>query len=317
MVDLAGDSPLCPFGPLCPFLNDMISNNNITNEFFSYLSSEKGLSKNTLEAYQRDLQHWGKFLSEKNLGEYPTVTQEHIVSFLSEFKVKDYASTTLCRLLITLKVFFRFLKKENYIPHNITLYLDTPKLWQLIPEILSFSEIELLVQMPDLKTWQGARDKAILEVLYSTGLRVSELCSLGLYDVDDQFIRIKGKGGKERIVPIGKKAVAAIDHYLSYDRFSEDHEKKPLLFLSRTRKPLDRIAVWRLVKFYAKKANIVKNISPHTMRHSFATHLLDNGADLRVIQEMLGHAHISSTDRYTHVSKSQLVKSFEKHHPRM
>lgn len=289
----------------------------ILHEFFSYLASEKGLSNNTLEAYQRDLKHWHLFLSGKQVESYSQVSEDHVVSFLSQFKVKEYASTTICRMLITLKVFFKFLKKENYVSQNITLYLDTPKLWQLIPEILTSQEVERLLQMPLPNTWLGARDTAILEVLYSTGLRVSELCSLALYDVDDQFIRIKGKGGKERIVPIGKKAIKAIDAYLCYDRFSAEHEKNPILFLSRTRKPLDRISVWRLVKYYAKKANIVKMISPHTLRHSFATHLLDNGADLRVIQEMLGHAHISSTDRYTHVSKNQLVKSFEKYHPRL
>jgi integrase/recombinase XerD len=181
---------------------------------------------------------------------------------------------------------------------------------------MTSSEIELLLQQPDQNTWRGVRDKAILEVLYSTGVRVSELCHLAIYDVDDNFVRVRGKGGKERVVPIGSKAVSAVDTYTTYER--------PLaargidsLFVSRTGQPLDRIVVWRIVKHYAAKANILKSISPHTLRHSFATHLLDNGADLRVIQEMLGHAHISSTDRYTHVSRKRLIESFNKFHPRL
>jgi integrase/recombinase XerD len=290
----------------------------VNKEFFFYLASEKGLAKNTLEAYQRDLQTFYRYLSDKKVLDLKAVSENHIVSFLSDLKINNYATTTRSRFLITLKVFFKFLKKESYIVNNITLYLDTPKVWQLIPEILTSSEIELLLQQPDQQpqNWQRARDKALLEVLYSTGLRVSEICHLTLYDVDDSFVRVKGKGGKERIVPIGRKAIKSVDAYLAYDRLAANHEKHPFLFVSQSGKALDRISVWRIVKHYAKKAGILKNISPHTLRHSFATHLLDNGADLRIIQEMLGHAHISSTDRYTHVSKSRLVEAFHKFHPR-
>ena len=161
-----------------------------------------------------------------------------------------------------------------------------------------------------------ARDRAILEVLYASGLRVSELCNLGLYAVDDEFVRVKGKGGKERLVPIGRKAVEAIDYCLQHFRGECRNEKNPVLFSTNRGKKIDRVNVWRMVKKYAKQAGIVKNIFPHTLRHSFATHLLDNGADLRVIQEMLGHASINSTDRYTHLSRRHLVEAFNAFHPR-
>lgn len=281
----------------------------------SYLAAEKGLSGNTLEAYARDLQAFFSYLAKLKVDSLKAIDEHLVVSHLSQLKMNNYASTTVCRTLITIKIFFRFLKKENYISKNITLYLDTPKLWQLIPDILSSSEIELLLQQPHQGTWRGARDNALLEVLYSTGIRVSELCHLTIYDVDDHFVRVRGKGSKERIVPIGKPAITAIDTYLTYDRFSAEREI-PYLFVSRSGQPLDRIAIWRIVKHYAAKAHILKSISPHTLRHSFATHLLDNGADLRVIQEMLGHAHISSTDRYTHLSRKRLIESFDKFHPR-
>ncbi len=281
----------------------------------SFLASEKGLSGNTLEAYFRDLSSFISFLESLQVTSFTAIDEQLIVSYLSQLKMHNYASTSVCRALITLKIFFKFLKKENYLTKNITLYLDTPKLWQLIPDILTSTEVDLLLQQPDPSTWRGARDQAILEVLYSTGVRVSELCHLSLYDVDDHFVRVRGKGGKDRVVPIGRQAISAIDRYLSYDRFLPDQEL-PFLFVSRSGEPLDRVAVWRIVKHYAGKAHIVKSISPHTLRHSFATHLLDNGADLRVIQEMLGHAHISSTDRYTHLSNKRLIESFDKYHPR-
>ncbi len=294
-------------------MSAMPSFDKINKEFYFYLASEKGLAKNTIEAYQRDLQMFYEYLSDKKRSDFKEVTESDIISFLSDLKANHYASSTRCRVLISIKILFKYLKKENVIVNNVTLYLDTPKLWQLIPEILTTSEIEILLKQPHQQNWQSARDKALLEVLYSTGLRVSEICSLTIYDVDDHFIRVKGKGGKDRIVPIGKIAVRAIDVYISYNCFHENH---PFLFISKSGKVLDRISVWRIIKGYAKKAKILKNISPHTLRHSFATHLLDNGADLRIIQEMLGHAHISSTERYTHVSNKRLVEAFEKCHPR-
>ena len=281
------------------------------SDFLSYLASEKGLAKNTLEAYQRDVQAFMKFCS-KPLVE---VQESDILNFLAGLQASHYATSSIHRNLIALKVFFRFLKREGIIDKNPLLYLEGPKLWQLIPQVLSSSEIENLLNAPDTNTEEGLRNRAILELLYSSGLRVSELCSLKLYDVDDNFVRVLGKGNKERLVPIGQKALMAIDAYLTQYRDQSNSSRQTTLFVHKG-KPLSRIAIWQMIKREAKKAGITKNISPHTMRHSFATHLLDNGADLRVIQEMLGHATISSTDRYTHVSKSRLVAAFQNHHPR-
>lgn len=285
-------------------------------DFLLYIASEKGLSQNTIEAYQHDGFEFIKFLESINITTFNQVTQEHFIQFLSHLKHQEYATSTISRAVIALKVLFRFLRRERYIEHNVTAYIESPKLWQLIPDVLSYEEVENLLSQPNQETPLGARDCAILETLYSSGLRVSEICNLGIYDIDDTFVRVFGKGSKERLVPIGQKAIEAIDHYLMHVRSQYDSEQEQHLFLSKSGKPLDRVTVWKLIKDYAKRAGITKNISPHTMRHSFATHLLDNGADLRVIQEMLGHASISSTDRYTHVSKSRVKTAFEQFHNR-
>lgn len=286
-------------------------------DFLSYIASEKGLALNTIEAYQRDINAFVEFLLHKQVTSFIAVEANHIVAFLSHLKAADYASATLCRALIAIKVLLRFLTREGVVAANIALCLHSPKLWQLIPDVLIYDEVESLLAQPIISTWQGARDKAMLEVLYASGLRVSELCGLDIYSVDDTFVRVMGKGSKERVVPIGEAAISAIDHYLLNYRAGVENKNQPALFLSKTGKRMDRIAVWRMIKEYGKQAGITKNISPHTLRHSFATHLLDNGADLRVIQEMLGHASISSTERYTHISRSHLQDAFQACHPRM
>lgn len=277
--------------------------------FLNYLGSERGLSKNTLEAYGRDLRQFSQTLENKNVAD---VRQEEILAFFRHIQEEAYATSSRCRALVAIKVYFRFLKKEGVIPHDPTLHLDSPKFWQLIPEVLSVGEVTALLSQPDPLEAQGARDKALLEVLYASGLRVSELCGLNIQDVGEEALRVKGKGSKERVVPIAKSALNSIDHYLA--KFREDQESA--LFLGSRGGRLDRVTVWSRVKFYAKKAGITKSISPHTLRHSFATHLLENGADLRVIQEMLGHSNIGTTDRYTHVSRKHLHAAFEKFHPR-
>lgn len=282
------------------------------HEFLLYIASEKGLSTNTIEAYERDILSFVDFLKELKISSFNEVKGEEIVSFLGQKKAREYASASICRALIALKVLFRFLKREQWVETNAALYLDTPKLWQLIPEYLTEEEIERLLAQPNADTLKGARDRAILEILYGSGLRVSEICTLTIFDIDDTYVKVTGKGSKERLVPVGSKAVQAVDRYLAYPREENSHN---LLFLTRTGKPIDRVLVWKLVKEYAILAGIAKNISPHTLRHSFATHLLDHGADLRIIQEMLGHANIKSTDRYTHISRSHLTDSFAKFHP--
>lgn len=278
-------------------------------DFLTYLSSEKGLARNTLQAYGSDLKALFVFLKNKPLQE---ITQQDLIQFLSHLKDKHSASSTTCRVLVALKVFFRFLKKERILLQDPTAELDAPKLWQLIPEVLTISEVTRLLSVPDTSVAEGARDRALLEVLYASGLRVSEACGLNVTDVDDGFVRVLGKGGKERLVPIAPSAVLAIDHYLVHFHKS----KAEALFLSKRGYRIDRIYAWKRIKEIAGKADIGKTISPHTLRHSFATHLLENGADLRIIQEMLGHAHITTTDRYTHISQKHLSASFDAFHPR-
>jgi len=280
---------------------------NQIEDFLLYLNAERGLSLNTLEAYERDLKKFTSFLAEKKIDEFSNVTQEHIISFLSFLRLQNYAETSISRAFIASKVLFRYLKKMDIVPQNITYYMDSPKMWQSLPEVLSVEEVEKL-----LDSTNNARDLAILELLYASGIRVSELCHLKVVDVDDNFIKVFGKGGKERVVPLGKKALNAIDRYIVEERGDAE---SPYLFIGKKGKPITRTTVWKMVKERAKKAAIQKEISPHTLRHSFATHLLDNGADLRVIQELLGHSSISSTDRYTHISRSHLQSSFDRFHP--
>ncbi|MFA6915307.1 MAG: site-specific tyrosine recombinase XerD [Parachlamydiales bacterium] len=281
-------------------------------DFRRYLAAEKGLSVNTIDAYLSDVDSFTIFLKKNDLKE---INAEDIINFLSQLKALNYASSSISRGLFALKVFFRFLHREKYIEKNIAANLESPKISQLLPQVLSYKEVESLLSQPDTKTARGACDKALIEVMYGCGLRVSELCSLNLYDVDDEFVRVFGKGGKERIIPIGKKAIQAVDYYLAHFRGKCEKESDPL-FINTTGNRMDRVTVWNRIKDYAKKANIRKNISPHTLRHAFATHLLDNGADLRVIQEMMGHSHIGSTDKYMHVSRKKLQEKFFACHPR-
>ncbi len=268
-------------------------------DFLGYVASEKGLARNTIEAYKRDLELY-------------LDSNQDVIPFLSFLRKQKYASSTVARMLVSIKLFHRFLRKENIIKEDKTSLIESPKLWELIPEVLSEEEVESLLNACDTHTQIGARDRAILEFLYGSGLRVSEVCSLNLHDVDEEKVRVTGKGSKERIVPVGEMALHALDHYLNNFRKGENKA----LFISRGGKRIDRQTIYTRVRFYAKAANINKPVSPHTLRHSFATHLLDHGADLRIIQELLGHADISTTDRYTHISRSHLESAFSQFHPR-
>ncbi|HEY5234744.1 MAG TPA: site-specific tyrosine recombinase XerD [Rhabdochlamydiaceae bacterium] len=278
-------------------------------DFLDYLGSEKGLSPHTLAAYGRDLKSYAKYSQGKKTEE---VVADQIIEYFQTLKNKGIASSSLCRALVAIKVFFRFLKREKIISNNPTVFLESPKMWQLIPEVLTIEEVGRFLEMPAIETAIGARDKAIFMVMYASGLRVSELCGMNLGDISDDQVRVRGKGNKERVIPIASAAVAAVDFYLTQFRTEGDGP----LFLSSKGRRMDRVALWERVKFYGKKAGISKEISPHTLRHSFATHLLENGADLRVIQEMLGHSNIATTDRYTHVSRKHLHEAFEKFHPK-
>lgn len=285
----------------------------LLHDFLLYIASEKGLSQNTLEAYERDILAFIAFLETRHITSFQAVNEQLLIDYLA-LRQKEYASSSLARSLIALKVLFRFLKREGAIPQNVTQYLSSPKLWQLIPEVLTLPEMELLLKQPDPSTLKGAGDRAMLELLYGSGLRVSELCALNCKNLGDEALRVVGKGSKERIVPVGGKAREAVGVYL---KMRPNAKPEDPLFVNNKAKRMERTAVWRMIKEYGKQAGIVKNISPHTLRHTFATHLLDNGADLRVIQELLGHANIGSTDRYTHVSSARLTEAFTAAHDRI
>lgn len=287
----------------------------IVQDFLLYLSSEKGLSRNTLLAYGRDIHLFLEVLKAAHIEDFGQIQEKEMRAFMAHMQSQLYAASSIYRALMAVKVLMRFLKKEKLIDQQTSFYLETPKIWQLIPEVLSVEEVERLLSSPCPDSWMGARDRAIFQVLYASGLRVSELCALNISDVDDHLVRVKGKGGKERLVPIAQKAIEAVDFYLLHYR-GEAKERTAPLFISQNRKRIDRMTVWSQIKRYAKQAGILKSISPHTLRHSFATHLLENGADLRVIQEMLGHSHIATTDRYTHISQKHLHEAFKAFHPR-
>lgn len=281
--------------------------NDPVADFVAVLSIERGMSANTVEAYKRDLE---AFLQERDpFG----LSQDDLVSHLALRKQKGYAVTSNVRALVAIKLFFAFLVKEKRMRKSPFETIDSPRIWQQIPEVMTIEETTRLIEGVEGETLLKRRDQAICEMLYGSGLRVSELCSLNISDVDDNHVRVLGKGKKERLVPVGKKAITALDRYLGL-RVSPTEEKA--LFLTERGKRIDRVAIWRMIQKRKKEVGITKKISPHTLRHSFATHLLENGADLRVIQEMLGHASIATTDRYTHVSTSHLTESFTQFHPR-
>ncbi|MBS0606707.1 MAG: site-specific tyrosine recombinase XerD [Parachlamydiales bacterium] len=285
-------------------------------DFLSYIASEKGLSTNTVAAYRRDLEMFFKLLKGRGKLALEEVGEGDVIAFLAQLKSGQYASSSVCRSLVAVKVFFRFLKREKLIATDPTANLDSPKLWQLIPEVLTYDEVDALLKSPDPTDPMGARDRAVFEVIYASGLRVSEVCGLNLFDISENTVRVKGKGGKERIVPIAQPAIDAVDHYLIHFRDAQPDQKEAPLFVTSKGKRIDRTLIWQRIKFYGKKAGIGKPLSPHTLRHSFATHLLENGADLRVIQEMLGHASVATTDRYTHISQHHLTQAFSNFHPR-
>jgi integrase/recombinase XerD len=238
---------------------------------------------------------------------------------MMSLKDAGLSSNSISRALVAIKVFFRFLTREKLVPADVTSVIDSPRLIRPLPEVLSLSEVEAIMEAPQVKTRQGLRDKAALEVLYATGLRVSELCGLMISNTNLEigFIKCSGKGGKERIVPIGRTATEWVTKYMERVRPKLARSNSPgNLFLSRLGKPLSRQSFWKMIKTYTSLAGIKREITPHTLRHSFATHLLEHGADLRSVQEMLGHANISTTQLYTHINRERLKSIHTKYHPR-
>jgi len=292
----------------------------LIDQFIHYLMVEKGLAKNTLESYKRDLTAYQLFLAKSgNKPSLEETTRTHIISYLLELKNKGRATTTISRNLASIRSFYQYLLRDRYIEKDPSQNLESPKVDKRLPKVLTIEQVESLLLIPDKSIPTGSRDKAMLELLYATGIRVSELVSLNIEDIHIEMGLIKcfGKGSKERIVPLGSLAKESIHWYLNYGRMklkkkTTDHA----LFLNHHGKRLSRQGFWKIIKKYAKLAAIEQEITPHTLRHSFATHLLENGADLRSVQEMLGHADISTTQIYTHLTKTRLKEVYSKTHPR-
>ncbi len=289
---------------------------NLLDKFIDYLTVEKGLSRNSVESYKRDLRKYFHFMKAKGADD---ITRADVVSFQARLSTEGIATPSVARSLSAVRGFHKYLMIDGLAKTDPTIDIETPRGWKRLPKTLSSADVDSLLGQPDPKTPIGLRDKAMLELLYATGVRVSELVGLRIPDVNLErgFLIVMGKGSKERAVPMGEAAIAAVKQYLARARRlllnNGDSDK---LFISSKRRGITRQMFWERIKFYTVQAGIGKSISPHTLRHSFATHLLDNGADLRAVQAMLGHSDISTTQIYTHVSRERLKQIHEKYHPR-
>ncbi|NGZ74204.1 site-specific tyrosine recombinase XerD [Saccharibacillus alkalitolerans] len=292
--------------------------NTHLDAFITYMSEEKGRSASTLESYRRDLAQFIEFAEGRGLAAVDEVRKSHIAAYLNEMKRLGKAPSTVIRASVSIRSFFHYLIRQSLVVQDPSMDLETPKPEKRLPVVLTVEEVERLLGAPDPSGAQGARDKAMLEVLYATGIRVSELIALNLGDIDLQlkFLRC-GAAGKERIVPIGRMTAESVAAYLGPMRDQlVKHGGEEALFLNQLGTRLTRQGFWKIIKKHAKEAGIETDITPHTLRHSFAAHLLENGADLRSVQEMLGHSDISTTQIYTHVMKRNMKEVYELHHPR-
>ena len=290
---------------------------NLLDQFINYIRVERGLSNNTVEAYSRDLLLLFQFLEKRELL-LVKVSQDNLRKYVSTLGTR-LSARSVVRNISAIKTFFRFLVSEGKIKSSPARLLETPKLSRRLPGPLSQQKVERLLSQPDPNSPKGQRDRAMFEILYATGLRVSELVNLKISNINLEagYIRTVGKGSKERIVPIGDKAIEAVKEYLSIGRFQViKGRNSPYIFLNPRGRPMTRQGFWKIIKKYGKEAGIKQKITPHSIRHSFATHLLEAGADLRSVQVMLGHADISTTQIYTHVTRERLKELHEKCHPR-
>jgi integrase/recombinase XerD len=289
------------------------------SSFLTHVRVEKGLSPNTVMAYRQDLAKFNVFAQKRKLA-LASVTRDDLVDFLAALYRQKLESKSVARNLVALRNFFRFAQTNELIGEDPSIHLESPKIRRSLPGYLRLEDVERLLQQPDQKTALGVRDRAMLEVLYSTGLRVSELVGLRAGDLDNKVgcVRCVGKGDKERIVPVGKKALAMVERYLTEAR-PQLLGKGPAvatLFLNRRGRGLSRVGVWKILSGYGRRAGLRVALTPHMLRHSFATHLLERGADLRSVQLMLGHSDISTTQIYTHVVEERLKQIYKAHHPR-
>ncbi len=292
---------------------------DLIESFINYLLVECGLSRNTILSYSHDLQTFTSFLISKNIADFEGVRPDTITSFIISEKNRGLSINSITRSIVAIRMLYKFLLAEGKLQVNPFAVIDTPKLWKRLPEFIPVHKIDGLLSVPNIKTKLGMRNKAILELMYATGARVSEVVAIQLdwINLEYSYVKCRGKGSKERIVPLGTKAVEAIQNYIKTARPKiKKSQDSRYLFLSKAGRPLRRENIWVIVKKCALKAGIPGHISPHKLRHSFATHLLENGADLRSVQEMLGHVNVSTTQIYTHVSKQHLKAIHRQFHPR-
>ncbi len=289
-------------------------------EYLTVLKLEQNKSDNTINSYEHDLKKFLMFLQNKNIKDLNEITSKDIWNFFDEQLSLNLKSSTSARYTSSLKGFFKYLYSQKYIEKNPVKEISSAKSQRKLPVVLSFEEVEKILSAPDVNDKTGLRNKAILELFYSSGLRVSELINLKVSDLffDDGVIRVFGKGSKQRIVPVGKSAINWVSEYLIKVRplFEKRMKSKNIVFLSKRGTSLSRMAIWKIVNRYTKEAGIQKDVHPHTFRHSFATHLLEGGADLRAVQEMLGHADISTTQIYTHIDREYIKQVHKDFHPR-
>ncbi|QPA59860.1 site-specific tyrosine recombinase XerD [Lysinibacillus sphaericus] len=290
-------------------------------DYIHFIQVERQLSVNTLASYRRDLERYVNFLQNaEGMANFNHIERTTILRHLEQLRVQGKTSRTIARHISSIRSFHQFLLREKRAESDPTVHLEMPTIEQKLPNILSIEEIEALLTAPNRSKPQGIRDLAMLELLYGSGMRISELIALDLADIHLTmgFVRVFGKGGKERIIPLGKSALSAISTYLNNARgqLQGKYPKTDAFFINQRGKRLTRQGCWKLMKEHALKAGIQHELTPHTLRHSFATHLVENGADLRAVQEMLGHADISTTQIYTHISKTRLSEVYKQFHPR-
>jgi len=288
-------------------------------EYSNYLAVEKGLAKNTLESYRRDLNKFIKFMQKRKINDPGEIDRESLSIFIGELKKNGSATATISRCIASIRSFFNFLLQEGIIESNPALELESPRIEKKLPRILTTEEVDKLLCQPKPSDHNGLRDRAMLELLYASGIRVSELVSLNITDFDPivGYLRCRGKGMKERIVPIGSIAINYVNDYLDKSRAKLLKENgDPALFVNQHGCRMTRQGFWKILKKYVRKSSISGDVTPHTLRHSFATHLLENGADLRSVQEMLGHSDISTTQIYTQITRRKIREVYDKTHPR-
>ena len=289
-------------------------------DYMHFLKVERQLSDNTITSYRRDLHEYITYLEKTGYASIDGIDRSVILNHLQRLKDSGKSSRTVSRHISSIRSFHQFLLREKVATQDPTVHLELPKLEQKLPRVLSVDEVDTLISIPDCSKPQGVRDQALLEILYGTGMRVSELIGLNLEDIHISmgFVRVFGKGGKERIIPLGGGAITACKRYIEEVRplFTAKQKGVEALFVNMRGTRLTRQGCWKLLKAHALQAGIQKELTPHILRHSFATHLIENGADLRAVQEMLGHSDISTTQIYTHVSRSRLKEVYVKFHPR-